>query len=333
MSLKTELNGDERRLKAIDVKVKTWRKTLAGFYQTLKSKQRLSTDDLNELGTIIGHSETLGEEAKLFLDKWELPKAFDFLVHRTDPGSTVPGPFIVRIETLLGRWERFEDQPAHHVNASLNHVAKSRSKNVEEHAGAVSFSSKAMRGIVPRKGVNGQTVYRIAAGYSERKSADKFGDNGLKVGDWWPFRICAVRDGAHGSMVGGIYGKSLEGAYSIVLSGFGDYNDLDLGDSIVYTGSGEKGEDQVRRAGNQALILSCDTTKKPVRVLRGSRLQSPYAPTKGLRYDGLYVVSDWWRERGADGFLDYKFRLERVLDQPPIRVDVPGPAEERTLRG
>lgn len=45
-----------------------------------------------------------------------------------------------------------------------------------------------------------------------------FGDNGLEVGDWWPQRICALRDGAHGSMQGGIAGSLITGAFSIVVS-------------------------------------------------------------------------------------------------------------------
>ena len=45
-----------------------------------------------------------------------------------------------------------------------------------------------------------------------------FGHNGLEVGTWWPQRICALRDGAHGSIQGGIAGSLLAGAYSIVVS-------------------------------------------------------------------------------------------------------------------
>jgi hypothetical protein len=330
--VKTELSEDERRLRTINKSVHTWRTSLEGYFQTLRSGKRLSTDELKELSRIIGHSENLGEEAKPFLDKWQLPRAFDFLIRRTDP--SLPGPFITRIKTLLDAWERFEDHHVNQVHAPLNDTVKADGEDGEEEvAGTVSLSAKAMRGIVVSKGAKGQTVYSIADGYRDRKSASSFGDNGLKVGDWWPFQICAVRDGAHGSRVGGISGKKQEGAYSIVLSGFGDYHDVDMGDSIEYTGSGEKGEDQVRGAGNQALILSCETTKRPVRVLRGFRLKSPYAPSDGLRYHGLYMVTRWWRERGADGFLDYKFRLERLPNQPPIRVDVPGPAEMETLRG
>jgi SAD/SRA domain len=61
-------------------------------------------------------------------------------------------------------------------------------------------------------------------------------------------------------------------------------------------------------------------------------LRSPYAPSEGLRYDGLYMATRWWRARGVDGFVDYKFRLERGPNQPPIRLDVPGAAELATLR-
>ena len=45
-----------------------------------------------------------------------------------------------------------------------------------------------------------------------------FGDNGLQVGQWWPYRVCALRDGAHGHMQGGISGSTNVGAYSIVVS-------------------------------------------------------------------------------------------------------------------
>lgn len=34
---------------------------------------------------------------------------------------------------------------------------------------------------------------------------------------------------------------------------------------------------------------SCET-KKPVRVIRGYKLHSEYAPAEGYRYDGLYTV-------------------------------------------
>ena len=49
---------------------------------------------------------------------------------------------------------------------------------------------------------------------------------------------------------------------------------------------------------NYALVAFADVmvlqrsseTRKPVRVIRGYKLHSPYAPAEGYRYDGLYTV-------------------------------------------
>jgi hypothetical protein len=48
--------------------------------------------------------------------------------------------------------------------------------------------------------------------------------------------------------------------------------------------------------------------KIPVRVIRGSDLESPYAPKSGYRYDGLYWVTDYWREYIQSAYV-YKFKL------------------------
>jgi hypothetical protein len=52
-------------------------------------------------------------------------------------------------------------------------------------------------------------------------------------------------------------------------------------------------------------------SKKPVRVIRGFKCKSKYAPAEGYRYDGLYVVESAWREPGLNpkGFLVCKFAL------------------------
>lgn len=54
---------------------------------------------------------------------------------------------------------------------------------------------------------------------SLKRNHNRFGSNGLGVGEWWPFHICALRDGAHGSAMGGIAGSSRDGAKSIVIGG------------------------------------------------------------------------------------------------------------------
>ena len=51
------------------------------------------------------------------------------------------------------------------------------------------------------------------------RPCDVVGSNGLEVGQWWPFRICALRDGAHGHTMGGIAGGKDTGAFSIVVAG------------------------------------------------------------------------------------------------------------------
>ena len=47
---------------------------------------------------------------------------------------------------------------------------------------------------------------------------NRFGHNGLTVGQWFPFRICALNAGAHGASQAGIAGSKKVGAFSIVVS-------------------------------------------------------------------------------------------------------------------
>ena len=64
------------------------------------------------------------------------------------------------------------------------------------------------------------------------------------------------------------------------------------------------------------MALNCENGK-PVRVIRGFKLDSPYAPASGYRYDGLYDVKKYWSETGLGGFLVWKFALVRSPDQDP----------------
>ena len=60
--------------------------------------------------------------------------------------------------------------------------------------------------------------YKIADD-ATRRDCDVIGHNGLTVGQWWPYRVCAIRDGAHGAMMAGIAGGEKTGTFSIVVSG------------------------------------------------------------------------------------------------------------------
>jgi len=73
-----------------------------------------------------------------------------------------------------------------------------------------------------------------------------------------------------------------------------------------------------------ALKVSC-TTRKPVRVVRGFKSDSDWAPADGYRYDGLYTIEKAWREKGKAGYLVCKYVFKRLPDQPPI------PRREGTL--
>jgi hypothetical protein len=54
---------------------------------------------------------------------------------------------------------------------------------------------------------------------SERRDSNVPGSNGIAPSAWYPFQICALFHGAHGSRMGGIAGNIKYGAHSIVVSG------------------------------------------------------------------------------------------------------------------
>ncbi|KAK4006052.1 hypothetical protein OUZ56_011182 [Daphnia magna] len=154
---------------------------------------------------------------------------------------------------------------------------------------------------------------------------------GVEVGRVWETRMACCADGIHRPTVAGIHAGP-EGAYSISLSG-GYEDDVDIGECFTYTGEGGRAlkgtesdpknlrtapqsKDQTLTRGNLALSLNI-TTRKPVRVIRGSNLKNEFAPEYGYRYDGLYTVEKYWQCVGKSGFKVYKFALRRCPDQAP----------------
>lgn len=81
-------------------------------------------------------------------------------------------------------------------------------------------------------------------------------------------------------------------------------------------------------------------TKKPVRVIRGFKGRSAFAPAEGYRYDGLYTITKAWLDVGAwssrfddglgpdfplpvageSGFKVCRFALIRMDGQSPIPI-------------
>ncbi|EGG03470.1 uncharacterized protein MELLADRAFT_90208 [Melampsora larici-populina 98AG31] len=158
---------------------------------------------------------------------------------------------------------------------------------------------------------------------------------GVEVGDWWDSRMSCSQAGIHAPPVSGIAGNETEGCWSVALSG-GYEDDVDLGYAFTFTGAGGRALsgtaknpknlrtapqtfDQEFTALNAALRTSTET-KNPVRVIRGYKNHSPFAPEEGYRYDGLYLVERAWREVGQAGFQVCKFAFVRLPGQPKIPV-------------
>ena len=49
---------------------------------------------------------------------------------------------------------------------------------------------------------------------------------------------------------------------------------------------------------------------------------TPCSPTTGYRYDGLFIVDDYWRETGRFGFRIWRYRLIKMVDGAAYRESV-----------
>lgn len=145
-----------------------------------------------------------------------------------------------------------------------------------------------------------------------------FGDiQGLYEGDSFRNRIELSQSGVHKPTQAGISGSQNEGADSIIVSG-GYEDDEDYGDIIIYTGhggrdvsTGKQVTNQELVRGNLALAESCKNGL-PVRLIRGAHKNSNFAPEEGYRYDGLFRVEDYWKEKGRSDFIVWRFRLRKI---------------------
>ncbi|KAH8929133.1 hypothetical protein BT69DRAFT_317652 [Atractiella rhizophila] len=169
---------------------------------------------------------------------------------------------------------------------------------------------------------------------------------GIEVGRTFAGRMEASQLSVHGPVVAGISGHETKGVWSVSLAG-GYEDDIDLGYSFTFTGSGGrdlKGTkanpknlrtapqtmDQEFTKMNLALKRSVETGK-PIRVLRGFKGHSPWAPETGYRYDGLYVCKKAWMEKGKAGFNVCRYALVRLEGQPPLSIREGREAEVEAL--
>ncbi|RDL42443.1 uncharacterized protein BP5553_02422 [Venustampulla echinocandica] len=174
-----------------------------------------------------------------------------------------------------------------------------------------------LRGIETTKGVlssgKKRTQHKLEQNYQHKKSANTFGDNGLVNGQWWPSRLCAFRDGAHGEQEAGIHGQGGVGAYAVAVSST-EYDDIDNGDVIEYCGT--SGDNGTPSKGTQ-LLQETYRKGQPLRVLRAQNKNSKYAPSEGIRYDGLYKITDYEIRDAKEAKI--RFTLKRIEGQDPIR--------------
>ena len=159
-------------------------------------------------------------------------------------------------------------------------------------------------------------------------TADVFGAvAGISTFHAFNTRAEACRAGVHRSAQAGIVGTKEDGCYSVALSGFYS-TDIDNGNKIEYTANTgnnfdnnyptQQTRDQYPSTKFESLVTSCNT-QKPIRLLRGYKLKSKFAPKRGYRYDGLYRVTGFRADREpAAGLKVYIFNLERIADQPDL---------------
>ena len=165
-------------------------------------------------------------------------------------------------------------------------------------------------------------------------NANVAGHNGLEIGQWWPFRICALRDGAHGATMAGIAGGEQTGAFSIVVSNGYEGMDQDFGHKIHYSApnshSNTDPNNPIITQGAKALIRS-RLMGRSVRVLRSASGAWKGAPSRGIRYDGLYSVARESLKCNSKGGAYLRFTLVRDGEQADIDKARPTGAEKRAF--
>ncbi|CAA7028817.1 unnamed protein product [Microthlaspi erraticum] len=153
---------------------------------------------------------------------------------------------------------------------------------------------------------------------------------GIEVGDEFQYKAELSLIGLHFNIMSGIDyvdRGDTKLATSIVSSEGNGYVDIFHHDLMIYSGQGgtmtSKGgtmtsKDQKLVMGNLALANSMKA-KTPVRVIRGKKRLDQRG--KHYVYVGLYLVQDYWQEKGPQGNVLFKFKLCRISGQPFVDLD------------
>ncbi|KAF8537673.1 PUA-like domain-containing protein [Trichophaea hybrida] len=286
----------------------------------------LKTEDFDLLTKALGELAfyTWPDDPTDYLESTRIDKAVKVLKNTTHYGDEV-----AELATKLSdRWaaKDFRPGPINIEGNDLINDDESESEDENLQTGpsyGQGLVRHIMRGVIRYRNTRGNLTMKLDPRY-RRRDFDIFGHNGLTIGEWWPFQICALRDGAHGSRQGGIAGRTAEGTFSIVVSGQSEYNDRDSGYELYYSGTHGDAPSITDTAAQltnatKTLIMAM-SRRKPVRVIRkGPSENNRLYPSIGYRYDGLYTVVGREIVKGRNGQRDfYRFKLVRNAGQADL---------------
>ncbi|KAI0145708.1 hypothetical protein F4776DRAFT_607617 [Hypoxylon sp. NC0597] len=162
---------------------------------------------------------------------------------------------------------------------------------------------------------NGETACELGEWYTRvgELVPELEGDLQFDPGHWWLNITCAERDG----IVASSFEMPTKGRYGI--------NSLPL-----LTGQEEMIRQNtykyIREGGAADMhIALISQVGRQIRVLRGYRLKSIFAPQAGVRYDGLFTIKQYGcRQDNKTGLYRLELTLERVPDQKMSLEDLKG---------
>ena len=228
-----------------DPKFTSWNNPrLIGYYIIqLKKHRDLSRQERQAVFDILKSLSNLEDLTKPVAEKWAINRLLLGIMGESAQATApyaFPPPFPTAAEMIMTRIEAntgFEEDisgeetapsttpPPHSPTRAGTGPARKRKRAIPSHPSpverpAVNLDDPEFRTLMRniKRSSDGRKTYSIAD-KSLIVSHHPFGHNGLHVGDWWPYRICALRDGAHGSSQGGISGNEKFGARSIMAGG------------------------------------------------------------------------------------------------------------------
>lgn len=132
-------------------------------------------------------------------------------------------------------------------------------------------------------------------------------EQAFREGQWWVNMAAAQRDG----VVGHQLERPTKGRFGYTAIPLLTGREDNIGpDKVLYV----REEKQTRKAPSLGDVPMLSLLGAKVRLLRGMELQSPYAPTAGIRYDGIWTVSQYGH-RLVEGTTPRMRRLTLTLER------------------